>query len=1141
MDSILIEKGITERAEKYARIIKAVPAFNVLKEEEEIFDVLRAMRTEDFVKGEVIFSQGEVGNEFFIIEEGQVEVKKKFDINDEDETPRLLQILSSCDFFGEVAIINDEPRSATITVSSEKCTCLVLERATFESIRMDLTKFDERQQERIAEAVEKNPTFRAFPIEHRTRLGKAMTIKQFLPGNYICEEGTPGNIFYIVLRGVCRVTKKRGKDLKDEELAILRKNDYFGEVAILNGSSKGNNMRTANVVAATHVTCLSLTRSKFLAMMPSAFQTILLNHAAMKRLTTADTGGEFAKKKVQNRPALMELARYSTATFRGLAMHVYAGLKSSTYASLYELLLSNPRISQEVGLGQVSELLIYGRRDRLGGLHTIRNSVLQALQCPWRKRTDEQVKLLHLLVEKNAISERSFAGWPSFQVADLARRLEIVQYKSLDTIYQAGEQGDCGFMVLRGMVRGLAMDEDDKNDQVPFAIQHQLKTQRSQDSKSSETDVPPRPQQLPKSKLMRQHSAGYSAPSNLKKVIDIAPGECFGCKALEGNLVRALTMVAMTPVDLVIVPGEAMRKIRFHEECTIPTDDKVSFLQSLQLFSKVDLFKLYRIALKLKAQDIAKEEKIFEQNSLYDGLAFIFSGSVDLVSVAKSKKRSANIKSVGKKDFLRLATLSKGQYLGEVSLVNTKLAKYNPKEKELVTAIAGINLTLLILPSSSFDLLDQSVVETIVQEHEGHSLFLQERLHQIKKALKNMHKQKSNRELSSKNTKNLFENQYIKGYDEGSVGNGQPLHSAASIQQERGRGSEVSICSLSSDGSFKRQKAGSISSLDFSDVDDNRSQKGNSRFPSRIRANTDCSMLPSSKNNSYISSTLQSKDCSSVPPSKNPTRSNSRSTSRNLEFSELQSQFVGKIVSYSNIQPTRLPVQTPRSGSRPTQTPSSGSRKRIEPNSNLLPQIETTTQRMYFNKGTGESKPHKSSLKESTVSNKVHFSSDQKQLKVEGTAEQRLLAGSIAECESKESRKYSTDSAYSEQKYQKSSLNHSLCSSTSYIDKPLHWISADHRGGIYSNSNSSPSCNQSSLDKGQTVTVDYIKQLIEGTKSNQKSKVLPTVQPRNDLLCASLSSIPSISHGTRNGQHKSNESHVNINFAFPLFGFPSKK
>jgi CRP/FNR family transcriptional regulator, cyclic AMP receptor protein len=78
-------------------------------------------------KGTVIFSEGESGHEMFIIHEGRVKITKKIRAME-----TILAELDKGDFFGEMAILEKEVRSATATASTD-VKLLVIDEKTFET------------------------------------------------------------------------------------------------------------------------------------------------------------------------------------------------------------------------------------------------------------------------------------------------------------------------------------------------------------------------------------------------------------------------------------------------------------------------------------------------------------------------------------------------------------------------------------------------------------------------------------------------------------------------------------------------------------------------------------------------------------------------------------------------------------------------------------------------------------------------------------------------------------------------------------------------------------------------------------------------------------------------------------------------
>jgi CRP/FNR family transcriptional regulator, cyclic AMP receptor protein len=80
---------------------------------------------EDYPAGTTMFRQGEPGDWVYAIQSGQVEIRREFQGQD-----CLLAVLGGGDFFGEMAVINDRPRSGTAIIR-EDAQLLAIERAFF--------------------------------------------------------------------------------------------------------------------------------------------------------------------------------------------------------------------------------------------------------------------------------------------------------------------------------------------------------------------------------------------------------------------------------------------------------------------------------------------------------------------------------------------------------------------------------------------------------------------------------------------------------------------------------------------------------------------------------------------------------------------------------------------------------------------------------------------------------------------------------------------------------------------------------------------------------------------------------------------------------------------------------------------------
>ncbi len=76
-----------------------------------------------------IFREGDPGNQMFLIVEGSVEIRKKTT----EKSTTTLATLKTGDFFGEMAMVEKKPRSAT-AIACTKCRLLALDQNAFMSL-----------------------------------------------------------------------------------------------------------------------------------------------------------------------------------------------------------------------------------------------------------------------------------------------------------------------------------------------------------------------------------------------------------------------------------------------------------------------------------------------------------------------------------------------------------------------------------------------------------------------------------------------------------------------------------------------------------------------------------------------------------------------------------------------------------------------------------------------------------------------------------------------------------------------------------------------------------------------------------------------------------------------------------------------
>lgn len=107
-------------------MLRTIPLFRDLTDAD--FLVMNELTIEKTVaKGIVVLTEGAIGDSLFTIISGRVKVY----IGDEDGREIILKILSAGDFFGEMSMIDSQPRSASVS-TLENCVFRVLSHDAFE-------------------------------------------------------------------------------------------------------------------------------------------------------------------------------------------------------------------------------------------------------------------------------------------------------------------------------------------------------------------------------------------------------------------------------------------------------------------------------------------------------------------------------------------------------------------------------------------------------------------------------------------------------------------------------------------------------------------------------------------------------------------------------------------------------------------------------------------------------------------------------------------------------------------------------------------------------------------------------------------------------------------------------------------------
>ena len=201
--------------------------------------------------GDVIIKEGDQGDCMYVLETGELDCTKLFSGNTE---PTHLKVYVPGEGFGELALLYNAPRAATITAKTEYV-AWKLDRGTFNHIVKDAAQ---RKREKYDNFLQSVPILQQVDPYERSKLGDAVKECSFKKGDFIIREGEEGDSFYLISEGTADATKsidgKPPVKVKD-----YKRGDYFGERALLT-----KDLRAANIVVTSDsCICLSLERDSF--------------------------------------------------------------------------------------------------------------------------------------------------------------------------------------------------------------------------------------------------------------------------------------------------------------------------------------------------------------------------------------------------------------------------------------------------------------------------------------------------------------------------------------------------------------------------------------------------------------------------------------------------------------------------------------------------------------------------------------------------------------------------------------------------------------------------------------------------------------------------------------------------------------
>lgn len=258
-------------------------------EEDQFSQVLMALNEKPIpALGTRVITQGDVGDFFYVVERGAFDIYVNKSGKMESGLNGMGAKVSSVGpggSFGELALMYNAPRAATIISTVPHAILWSLDRVTFRRILLENTFKRRRMYEAFLEEV---PILSALTGPERAKVADALQTHTFAPGETIIREGDPGDNFYIMELGTADVYK----DGVQGTLKTYGKGDYFGELALLNDQP-----RAASIVARNKVKVASLGKDGFQRLLGPAVDIMRRNDPRQKEdvgpLDEMETSGPF--------------------------------------------------------------------------------------------------------------------------------------------------------------------------------------------------------------------------------------------------------------------------------------------------------------------------------------------------------------------------------------------------------------------------------------------------------------------------------------------------------------------------------------------------------------------------------------------------------------------------------------------------------------------------------------------------------------------------------------------------------------------------------------------------------------------------------------------------------------------------------
>ena len=224
--------------------------FNSL-DDKELKTVIDSFEEKIYKAGQNVITQGEEGDVLYLVDNGELDCEKVFKAGD---TPTYLKTYKPGESFGELALLYNAPRAATIRAKTDSI-CWALDRECFNNIVKDAAI---KKREKYENTLKKVEILKSIDPYELGQICDALKTTNFSKGETIINQGDKGDVFFILDEGQAHAEKVFEEGKKPQRVKDYESGGYFGELALLKGEP-----RAATIIADTNCKCLYLDRMAF--------------------------------------------------------------------------------------------------------------------------------------------------------------------------------------------------------------------------------------------------------------------------------------------------------------------------------------------------------------------------------------------------------------------------------------------------------------------------------------------------------------------------------------------------------------------------------------------------------------------------------------------------------------------------------------------------------------------------------------------------------------------------------------------------------------------------------------------------------------------------------------------------------------